>query len=183
MALGRVVVVDEAYSAFGAPSAVPLVLRYDNLLVVKTLSKSHALAGLRLGYAVGAPELVNGLERIRDSFNSYPLDTLAQAGGAAALMDRAYYETVSKKIIQTREFTKKQLRDLGFDVTDSVSNFLFISHPGISAKELQQKLREKNIVARHFNKPLIDNRLRVTVGTYEQMGVFLKETASILSKI
>jgi len=178
---GYIVIVDEAYSAFGAKTAVILTEKYENLLIVKTLSKSHALAGLRCAYAVGSPDLIEGLERIKDSFNSYPLDMLAQAGAAAALTDKAYYAQTSEKIINTRENTKTALKALGFDVTDSVSNFLFITHPKIAAKILMQSLREKGIVVRHFDKPMIGNHLRVTVGTDEQMDLFLKETAAILA--
>jgi histidinol-phosphate aminotransferase len=176
----QVVIVDEAYSAFGTQSAVPLVSRYENLLVVKTLSKSHALAGLRCAYAAGSPLLVNGLERIRDSFNSYPLDCLAQAGAAAALEDTAYYDDIAKKIVATRERLKKELSKLGFNVPDSLSNFLFISHPKIDAKLLMQALREKSILVRHFDKPLIGNRLRVTIGTDAQMDTFLREATAII---
>lgn len=179
----HVVIADEAYSAFGSESAVSLIAKHENLLIVKTLSKSHSLAGLRCGYAVGSPGLIAGLERIKDSFNSYPLDTLAQAGAAAALRDKAYYTELSAKIIKTRENIKLKLRALKFDITDSVSNFLFISHPGIGAKELQQKLREKGIIVRHFDKPLISNYLRVTVGTDDEMDIFLRETAAIIKNL
>lgn len=179
----RVVIVDEAYSAFGTESAVPLIAEYENLLIVKTLSKSHALAGLRCAYAVGSPNLITGLERIKDSFNSYPVDTLAQAGAAAALLDKTYYADIAQKIINTRENTKLKLRTLRFEVTDSVSNFLFISHPDIGAKELQQSLRQKGIVIRHFDKPFISNHLRVTIGTDDEMDVFLKEISAIIKNL
>ncbi len=178
-----VVIVDEAYSAFGAVSAVPLVSRYENLLVVKTLSKSHSLAGLRSAYAIGSPELINGLGRIRDSFNSYPLDHLAQAGAAAALADTAYYRDTAQKIIATRERVKKALKEMGFDVPDSLANFLFIFHPAVEAKQLMQGLREKNILVRHFDKELTRERLRVTIGTDAEMDVFLRETADILNSL
>ena len=176
------VIVDEAYSAFGAPSAVPLAARYENVLVVKTLSKSHALAGLRCAYAVGSPGLIRGLECIRDSFNSYPLDMLAQAGSAAALRDKDYYAKTAAKIIETREYAKRELRALGFEATDSVSNFLFVTHPRISARELQQRLREKSILVRRFDKPMIENYLRITVGTAEEMEALLRETRAILGE-
>jgi histidinol-phosphate aminotransferase len=178
----NVVILDEAYAAFGAESAVSLTNKYENLLVVKTLSKSHALAGLRCAYAVGSPLLINGLERIRDSFNSYPLDRLAQAGAAAALRDRAYYRDTAARVVNTRERVRDALIAMGFDVPPSRSNFLFIEHKSIAAKELQQALRNKNILVRHFDKPLIKNRLRVSIGTDKEMDVFLKETAEIFKE-
>ncbi len=177
----KVVIIDEAYSAFGAEKSTTLALKYDNVLVAKTLSKSHALAGLRLGYAIGSKYLIEGLTRIRDSFNSYPIDRLAQAGGAAALLDNKYYEMITELIIKTRRRIIPLLEDIGFIVPPSLANFIFISHPKMQAKELQRKLRDKNILVRRFDNPLIDDWLRVTIGTDEQMNIFIDEAKKALN--
>jgi len=170
----RVVIVDEAYAAFGAQSAVPLIPHYPNLLVTKTLSKSHALAGLRVGIALGQPHLIEGLERIRDSFNSYPVDMLAQHVGAAALLDADYYDAIARRIISTRENTAHALAMLGFSVLPSSANFLFATLPGVSALQLKAHLEKNHIYVRHFNQPRISDYLRITIGTDEQMAELLR---------
>lgn len=166
---GCVVLVDEAYVDFGGESATALLAEYDNLLVVRTLSKSRSLAGLRVGYALGAPDLIAGLCCVRDSINSYTVDRLAQLGGAAAMEDRDWFETTRKAIIRTRETAAERLRALGFAVLDSKANFLFITHPTIPAKTLLEGLRERGILVRYFNRPRIDNYLRVSIGTDAEM--------------
>ncbi|TAL81131.1 MAG: histidinol-phosphate transaminase [Candidimonas sp.] len=160
-----VVVVDEAYVDFGAQTAVPLLGRYDNLVVVHTLSKSRALAGLRVGYALASPQIVEGLLRIKDSFNSYPLDSIAQAGARAAIQDEAYFDQMCRAVIRAREHLVKRLKTLGFQVLPSLTNFVFARHPGHSAASLHLALRERAILVRHFKQPRIEQFLRITVGT------------------
>lgn len=168
-----VVIVDEAYAAFGADSAVPLVTSYPNLLVAGTLSKSHALAGLRVGYALGQPHLIEGLTRIKDSFNSYPVDMVAQTVAAAALGDTAYYEQIAQKIMITRENTTNALRALGFDVLPSSANFVFATNKNIPAARLQAYLESKSIFVRRFEAPRISEFLRITIGTDAQMDALI----------
>lgn len=171
-------IVDEAYIDFGGVSALPLIETYDNLLVVQTFSKSRSMAGARIGYAFGNERLIKYLNDVKYSFNSYTMDQLTLVTGAAAVGDEAYFKETLDKIITTRERTKKELSALGFTMPDSKSNFLFISHPSVPAKELFGTLREQNIYVRYFEKPRIDNMLRVTIGTDEQMDrliAFLKE--------
>lgn len=174
-----VVIVDEAYAAFGAQSAASLVPRYPNLLVVSTLSKSHGLAGLRVAYALGQPHLISGLERIKDSFNSYPLDTIAQVMAGAALLDKAYLEQTAGKIIATRDRTAAKLRDLGFTVLPSKANFVFASHSHAKAADIKAKLEQQKIYVRHFDKPRIDNFLRISIGTDEQMNTLLRAVSRL----
>jgi histidinol-phosphate aminotransferase len=169
-----VVVVDEAYVDFGGESAIPLVGRYPNLLVVQTLSKSRSLAGLRVGFAVGDEALIEGLERIKNSFNSYPLDRFAIAGAVAAMEDRAYFEQTRAAIIRSREWLVGELERLGFEVLPSAANFVFARHPYHDAATLQQKLRERAIIVRHFRQARIDQFLRITIGTDEQCGALVK---------
>ncbi len=171
---GSVVIVDEAYAIFGAQSAAPLVEKYPNLLVVTTLSKSHGLAGMRVAYALGQPHLIEGLERIKDSFNSYPLDSIAQAAAAAALYDTEYSINAAQRIAATRERTAESLTKLGFNVLPSLANFLFASHVNLSAENIKQYLEENKIYVRHFNKPRIENYLRISIGTDEQMDAVIK---------
>ncbi len=163
-----VVVVDEAYVDFGAESAVALIPQYDNLLVIQTFSKSRALAGLRVGFAVAQASLLEALARVKDSFNSYPMDTLALAGAVASVQDHAYFQEQCQVIIDARETLAKNLISLGFDVLPSKTNFLMVSHPEFAASELQQALRVQGILVRHFNQARIQNHLRITVGTTEQ---------------
>ena len=169
----RVLIVDEAYAAFGAESLVPHIKDHPNLLTVHTLSKSASLAGLRAGFAIGGEELVRGLFRIRDSFNSYTMDRLALAGGAAAVLDRAYYDGINRRIIATRERSAAALRALGFGVIPSGANFLFIRPPRSGGAELTAALRERGILVRHFKKPRIEDWLRVSIGTDSDMDAFL----------
>ena len=160
------------HSAPKTPSA--LIAQYPNLLVVRTLSKSHCLAGMRIGYALGQPHLINGLERIKDSFNSYPLDMVAQAVGNAALRDTVYYSDIARKIIATREKTTARLTALGFSVCPSSANFVFATHPKFRAAELQAFLEQYSIFVRRFKLPRIDNHLRITIGTDAQMDTLIQ---------
>ena len=164
----RLIVIDEAYVDFGAESAVPLVARHDNLLVVQTFSKSRALAGLRVGFAIGQRPLIDALERVKDSFNSYPLDCLAIAGAAAAIEDDAWFQETRTRIIATREALTRDLSALGLEVLPSLANFVFARHPKHSGAHLAAQLRERGILVRHFQKPRIEDFLRITVGTEEQ---------------
>ena len=177
-----VVLVDEAYVDFGAQSAAGLVPEYDNLVVVHTLSKSRSLAGLRVGYALGQPNLTAALRCVRDSINSYTVDRLAQAGGAAAMRDRAYFEATAAKVQATRERTAARLRELGFTVYPSAANFIFISHPDRAARALLAGLREKGVLVRWFDRPRIDNYLRVSIGTDEEMDAFCAAVQELLTK-
>jgi histidinol-phosphate aminotransferase len=170
----KILIVDEAYTAFGAQSAVPYINNHPNLLTVHTLSKSASLAGLRAGYAIGSEKLVEGLCRIRDSFNSYTLDRLALAGAAAAVKDTAYYGEINNRVIAAREKTAKTLRGLDFNVLPSEANFLFIKYPNINGVEFFTALRERGILVRHFNKDRIADYLRVSIGTDEEMDKFIK---------
>ena len=160
-----VLVVDEAYVDFGGETAIKLVDRYDNLLVVHTLSKSRSLAGMRVGFAVGHPALIEALERVKNSFNSYPLDRLAIVGAVAAMEDQAYFEQCCRAVIATREALTADLTSLGFEVLPSAANFIFARHVQHDAAQLAKSLREKNIIVRHFKLPRIDQFLRITVGT------------------
>ncbi|KEA62753.1 Histidinol-phosphate aminotransferase [Marinobacterium lacunae] len=163
------VLVDEAYVDFGAESATSLVNKYPNVLVVQTFSKSRSLAGLRIGYAFGHPELIEALERVKNSFNSYPLDMFAIEAGCASLSDRAYLNKTCQQIIATRERSAEALEALNFVVCPSSTNFLFAHHRTLTGAELMTYLRERKILVRHFNKPEIANYLRITVGTDEEM--------------
>ena len=169
-----VVVVDEAYIDFGGESAIALVDRYPNLLVTQTLSKSRSLAGLRVGLAVGHPELIEALERIKNSFNSYPLDRLAIVGAAAAFEDRSYFEECRRKVIDSRERLVAELNGLGFEVLPSAANFVFARHPGRDAAALAAGLREQGVIVRHFQQPRIAQFLRITVGTPAQNQALLE---------
>ena len=171
---GCVVLVDEAYVDFGAQSAVGLVARYPNLLVVHTLSKSRSLAGLRVGLAVGQRHLVEALERVKNSFNSYPLDRLAMAGAIAAYDDNAYFEQTRQAVMQGRDALTLALWRLGFEVLPSAANFVFVRHPGHDAAQLALRLREQHILVRHFRQPRIDDYLRITVGTPAQCELLVQ---------
>ena len=171
---GSVVVVDEAYIDFGGESAVGLVARYPQLLVTRTLSKSHALAGLRVGYAIGQAPLVEALNRVKDSFNSYPLDRFAQAGALASMEDRAYFESICAKVVASRERLVAEMTRLGFDVLPSAANFIFARHPGHEGAALAAALRERSIIVRHFRQPeRIAPFLRITVGTDAQCDALI----------
>ncbi|WP_193161710.1 histidinol-phosphate transaminase [Microbulbifer hainanensis] len=175
----RVVAIDEAYIDFGGDSAVSLIDRYPNLLVIRTLSKSHALAGLRLGYALGQAHLIEGLDRTKNSFNSYPIDSVAQRLGAAAISDSAWLEESSGKVIATRERTAEALRALDFDVVPSKANFLLARPRAIGAKALYLALRERGILVRYFDKPRIGDYLRISIGTDAEMDQLLASCREI----
>ena len=176
----RVIVVDEAYVDFGAETAVPLVKDHPNLLVVQTFSKSRALAGLRVGFAIGQPELLAGLERVKNSFNSYPVDRLASAGAIAAMEDREGFERDRQRIMTSRTWVTEQLSALGFDVVTSAANFVFARHPQRDAGELALALRERAIIVRHFRLPRIDQHLRITIGTHEECTALIEALKAIL---
>ncbi|MBU85827.1 histidinol-phosphate transaminase [Alcanivorax sp.] len=169
-----VVLVDEAYIDFGGETAISLVDKYPNLLVTQTLSKSRSLAGLRVGIAVGHPDLIEALERIKNSFNSYPLDRMAIAGAAAAFADRAYFEQTCQQVITSREAVVAGLQGLGFEVLPSAANFVFARHPGKDAATLAAGLREQGVIVRHFKQPRIAQFLRITIGAPEQNQALLE---------
>ena len=179
-----VVVIDEAYVDYGTESCIPLLRGNacpDNLLVVHTLSKSRALAGLRVGFAVGHPDLIAGLERVKNSFNSYPLGRLAQAGAIAAIEDQAHLEQTSAKVMQTRAKLVSELSSLGFETLPSTANFIFTRHPGHSGAALYQALRERGIIVRHFKLARIEKFLRITIGTDEQSSELVSALKEILA--
>jgi len=179
-----VLVIDEAYVDYGTESCIPLLQGDacpENLLVVHTLSKSRALAGLRVGFAVGHPALIEGLERVKNSFNSYPLGRLAQAGAIAAIEDQAHLEQSSQKVMRTREILVKQLNALGFETLPSTANFIFTRHPKHAGVKLYQALRDRGIIVRHFNSARIDEFLRITIGTDEQSDELVAALKEILA--
>jgi len=163
-----VIVVDEAYVDFGGETAIPLTQRYPNLLVVRTFSKSRSLAGLRVGFAVGNKDLIDGMERVKNSFNSYPMDRMAVAGAVASYQDEAYFQEKLQAVVNTREQTIRSLQGLGFDVLPSSANFVFARHTGFAADRLAAGLRERAIIVRHFKHPRIDQYLRISIGTPEE---------------
>ena len=177
----QVVVIDEAYVDFGAESAVPLINQFDNLLVVQTLSKSRSLAGLRVGFALGHADLIEGLERVKNSFNCYPLDSIALAGAVAAIEDLDYFEQTCAAIIATRDRLTSHMIELGFDVLASRANFIFVRHPKHDAAELAHALREESILIRHFRQPRIDQFLRISIGSDNDCAILLKRLAKIFS--
>ena len=177
-----IVVVDEAYVDFGAESALSLIDKYDNLLVVQTFSKSRGMAGMRIGYAMGDPVLIKYLNDVKYSFNSYTMDQTTIALGKAAVEDKEYFEETVNKVVETREWTKKELSQLGFTFGDSKANFIFASHKECSARELFTALRKANIIVRYFDKPRIDNYLRITIGTQEEMETLVEFLETYLSK-
>ena len=164
-----IVVVDEAYIDFGGVSALPLIEKYDNLLVVQTFSKSRSMAGMRIGFAMGNEKLIKYLNDVKYSFNSYTMDETALVLGVEAIKDKAYFEEKCEMIIATREWTKEELKKLGFSFGDSKSNFIFATHERIPAKELFEALKQAGIYVRYFAKPRIDNYLRISIGTDEEM--------------
>ncbi|MDD0845449.1 histidinol-phosphate transaminase [Pseudomonas sp. Gutcm_11s] len=175
-----VVVVDEAYIDFGGESAIKLVDRYPNLLVTQTLSKSRSLAGLRVGIAVGHPDLIEALERIKNSFNSYPLDRMAIVGAAASFEDEAYFRETCQKVIDSREQVVAALAGLGFEVLPSAANFIFARHPQKDAGELAAALREHGVIVRHFKQQRIAQFLRITIGNAQQNQALLDALGQIL---
>ncbi len=170
-----IVVVDEAYIDFGGESAVGLIHKYDNLIVTQTFSKSRSLAGSRIGYAFGSAALIKYLNDVKYSFNSYTIDSLTMKIGAAAIADREYFEETTRKIIKTREWTKRELARLGFSFQDSQSNFIFATHRKLNVVQLYEDLKKENIYVRHFNKPeRIVNYLRISIGTDQEMEEFIR---------
>ncbi|MEE4109566.1 MAG: histidinol-phosphate transaminase [Halieaceae bacterium] len=177
----RLLVVDEAYIDYGGESAIALLGEYDNLLVIQTLSKSRALAGLRVGLAFGSAELIDALVRVKDSFNSYPVDVVAQRAALAAVRDPAWYDDCSRRVIRNREALRASLTELGFEVVPSSANFLFVRHPGHEGRALFAALRERGIIVRRWDLPRIDQYLRISVGTeehIERVGAALAEIVS-----
>ena len=170
-----VVIVDEAYVDFGAETALALRKEHENLVVVRTMSKSRALAGMRIGYAFASKRLIDAMEDVKASINCYTMTTLSLAAGKAAIEDDAYFRDTIEKIIRTREETKAALRRLGFLVADAKTNFLFAKKPGVSAQKLFEDLRERGVYVRYFKKPRIDEHLRITIGTDEEMKRLLEE--------
>lgn len=168
-----VVIVDEAYVDFGARTALPLVATYDNLLVVQTFSKSRSMAGMRIGFAIGSEELIACLNDVKYSFNSYTMSQAAIAAGTAAVKDEVYFRRTVRAVVETREWTKEKLRELGFVFGDSRANFIFASHPQVPAAELFRALRDAHIYVRYFNQPRIDNYLRISIGTREEMETLI----------
>jgi histidinol-phosphate aminotransferase len=179
----KVVIIDEAYIDFGGTSVISLIKDYPNLLVVQTLSKSRSLAGIRLGFAIGQEELIGGLNRIKNSFNSYTIDRVAAAAAVEAIKDEDYFKKCVNKIVNTRESTTKSLSELGFNVIPSKANFIFAGHPTYSAEELFVKLREKGVLVRYFNKERINNYLRISIGSEEEMEFFIEKVKEIMAEV
>ena len=168
-----IVIVDEAYVDFGGESAIGLIPKYDNLLVIQTFSKSRSMAGMRIGYAIGNKVLIQALNNVKSSYNSYTMNQVSILFGVEAVRDQNYFRECIEKIVETREYVKDELKKLGFIFPDSKTNFLFITHKDIKAKDLFLAMREQGIFVRYFEKPRIDNFLRVTIGTNEQMQSFI----------
>ena len=177
----RLVVVDEAYFGFGAETAVPLIADHDNLIVTRSLSKSHALAGMRVGYAIAQPDLIEGLIRVKDSFNSYPLDAVAQAAAAAAIQDTQWLENASQEVRKVREVMSAGLRTIGFEVLPSQANFIFTEHQSLAGKQIFDALRAREILVRRWDKKRIENWLRISVGTMSQAEQLLAVMKEIVS--
>ena len=177
-----VVVIDEAYVDFGGETAIKLIEKFPNLVVVQTFSKSRSLAGLRVGFAVGNEILIEALNRIKNSFNPYPLDQIAIKAAVAALQDHTYFDKICNQIIETREILATKLQELGFDVIPSKANFLLIRHPFLEVTELFQQLRQRGIIIRYFPQPRIEQFLRVSVGTAQECNFFIKAVTEILQE-
>ena len=177
-----VVIVDEAYVDFGTESALRLLPKYENLLIVQTFSKSRSLAGMRLGYAIGNEALIQCLKNVRNSFNSYTMNRPAILAGTAAVKDRAYFDRTRNMIMETREQAKEELTKLGFTFPDSKTNFIFASHRSVPAKKIFNELRERHIYVRYFDKSGIDNYLRITIGTPVQMEKLYRALREILAE-
>ena len=176
----QLIVVDEAYVDFGAESAVKLINKYDNVLVVQTFSKSRSFAGMRLGYAIGSENIIEGLNRLKFSFNSYTIDRISIEAGIESFKDDEYFVKTNAKIIETREKTVKKLKELGFKVLNSSANFIFISHNKVFAGDLYKNLKDNGVLVRYFTKDRIDNYLRVTIGTDEDMEIFIEKLNKLL---
>ena len=179
---GHVVLIDEAYVDFGAQTAIPLTRELENLLVMHTYSKARSMAGARLAYAIGPAPIIEDLNKMKYSFNPYNVNRLTQVAGEAALREHAYYEEMCRKIIDTRGYTETRLRELGFSMTKSSANFLFVRHSEAGGHELYAALKERGILVRQWNKPRISDCLRITIGTKEQMDALLTAIENVLNK-
>jgi len=176
-----IVIVDEAYVDFGTESALSLLEKYDNLLVVQTFSKSRAMAGMRIGFAIGSPLLIKFLNDVKYAYNSYTMNTPSLVCGVEAVKDDAYFKDIVNKIVETREYAKEELKDMGFEMTDSKTNFLFVTHPQVPARDIFEALKEENIFVRYFSKERLDNYLRITIGTREEMDALFAFLRSYLA--
>ena len=176
-----IVIIDEAYVDFGGVSSIELTKKYENLLVTGTFSKSRSLAGLRLGFAIGSKKLISVMEAVKNCYNSYTVDSLAITMGSASIKDDEYFKACCKKIINTRERVANEMRDLGFTVADSSTNFLFATRDDLSMKELFEYLKSKNVFIRYFNLPRIDNHVRISIGTDDEMDIFLSRLKEYLN--
>jgi len=177
-----IVMIDEAYVDFGAVSSVPLTKKYENLLVTGTFSKSRSLAGMRIGYAIGSTALISVLEAVKNSYNSYTVNSISMAAGTAAIQDTDYFKKTVSKVIATRERVSAELKSLGFTVLESQTNFLFATCKGKSMKDYFEWLKTQNVFIRYFNQPKIDNYVRITIGTDEEMDIFLNKTKEYLNE-
>ena len=178
-----IVIVDEAYIDFGGTSALPLLEKYENLLIVRTFSKSRSLAGLRIGYAIGSPELIKAMNDVKYSFNSYTMNRSALQLGSEVLKDEAYFQETVQKVITTRTWFEEEMKKLGFSFPDSKANFIFATREGVSAEALSEAAKSRGIYVRHFKQPRINQYLRITIGTDEQMKVFLEFLKDYLKQI
>lgn len=177
-----VVIIDEAYVDFGGYSSVELTKKYENLLITGTFSKSRSLAGMRIGYAIGSKTLISVLEAVKNSYNSYTLNSVSMAAGTAAIKDRAYFESTVSRVIATRQRVAEELRALGFTVLNSQTNFLFATHNAINIKDYFEWLKAQKVFIRYFNLPRINNYVRITIGTDDEMNVFLNKTKEYLNR-
>lgn len=175
-----VVIIDEAYVDFGGTSSIPLIDRYENLLVTGTFSKSRSLAGLRIGFAIGSKALIDVMKAVKNSYNSYTVDSLSIEMGAASIEDDEYFKSTCKKVIKTRERVTLELKKLGFDVLDSQTNFIFVTHNKHNMKSLFEYLKTQKVFIRYFSLPRIENYVRITIGTNEEMDIFLEKTKEFI---
>lgn len=175
-----VVIIDEAYVDFGGTSSIPLIDKYENLLVTGTFSKSRSLAGLRIGFAIGSKALIDVMEAVKNSYNSYTVDSLSIEMGAASIEDDEYFKSTCKKVIKTRERVTLELEKLGFDVLDSQTNFIFVTHNRHNMKSLFEYLKTQKVFIRYFSLPRIENYVRITIGTNEEMDIFLEKTKEFI---
>lgn len=175
-----VVIIDEAYVDFGGTSSIPLIDKYENLLVTGTFSKSRSLAGLRIGFAIGSKALIDVMEAVKNSYNSYTVDSLSIEMGAASIEDDEYFKSTCKKVIKTRERVTLELKKLGFDVLDSQTNFIFATHNKHNMKSLFEYLKTQKVFIRYFSLPRIENYVRITIGTNEEMDIFLEKTKEFI---
>ncbi|MDE6470119.1 MAG: aminotransferase class I/II-fold pyridoxal phosphate-dependent enzyme, partial [Eubacterium sp.] len=170
-----IVIIDEAYVDFGGVSSVPLIKKYDNLLVTGTFSKSRSLAGLRIGFAIGSEALISVLEAVKNSYNSYTIDSISIEAGRASVFDDEYFKETCNKIIKTRTRVTDEMRSMGFKVLDSQTNFIFATKDDMSMKDMFEYLKTKKVFIRYFSVPRIENYVRITIGTDEEMDILLKE--------